>query len=75
MSNGEIMIIKIKIKPNSGRQEIIQDGKTYNIYLKSVPQNNKANIELLKLLQKYFKRTVKIKSGFTSREKTIEVFD
>ena len=69
------MIIKIKVKLHSGRQEVVKEGKTYSIYLKSVPENNKANVELIKLLQRYFKKTVKIKSGFTSRNKTIEVFD
>jgi uncharacterized protein (TIGR00251 family) len=67
------MKIKVKVKPNSGRQEIIRRGKEYFIYLKSRPENNKANIELVKLLKKYFGRPVKIKSGLSSREKVIKV--
>jgi len=43
------------------------------VKLKSVPENNKANVELLKVLKKYFGFPVKIKSGFTSRNKVVEV--
>ena len=67
------MIIKIKVKPNSGKQEIVKEGNEYFAYLKSSPENNKANIELISLLNKYFKVKAKIKSGFTSRIKTVEI--
>jgi len=43
------------------------------VYLKSRPKNNKANIELIKLLKKHFDRPVKIKSGLFSKEKIVEV--
>ena len=68
-------IIKIKVKPNSGEQEIVENENSdgYVVNLKSAPENNKANTELIKLLEKYFKKKIKIKSGFTSRNKLIEV--
>ena len=96
------MKIKIKVKPNSGKQEVIKQDDFYSIKLKSSAQDNKANIELIKLLKKYFKKDaknspanfgatksktaptrrcqkdfvgVKIKSGFTSRNKIIEILD
>lgn len=68
------MLLKIKVKPNSSKSEF--DEKTNLAYLKSPPQDNKANIELIKLLAKHFKVSssqVKIKKGLTSREKTIEI--
>jgi len=67
------MRIKIKVKANSGRQEIIKDNEEYRIYLKSPPENNKANIELIQLLKRYFGKPVRIISGFTSRKKVIEL--
>ncbi len=67
------MIIKIKVKTNSKKQEIKEENGIYIIRLKSPPENNKANIELIKLLTKYFNKFLKIKSGFTSRNKTIEL--
>ena len=67
------MIIKIKAKPNSERQEIVKSGESYTAYLKSSPEDGKANTELLKLLKKHFGKHAKIKSGFTSRNKIIEI--
>lgn len=67
------MIINIKVKTGSEKQEIVRDGKGYLIYLKSRPVNNEANIELLKLLKKYFKKEARIKSGLRSRTKIVEV--
>lgn len=68
------MILNIKVKPNSTHQNIKKISETeYNIALKSNPENNKANLELIKLLKKYFKKPVKIKSGFTSKNKRVEI--
>ena len=68
-------IIKIKVKPNSGKQEVIENKNSdgYIVNLKSAPENNKANVELIKVLEKHFKKKIKIKSGFTSKNKLIEV--
>ena len=68
------MKIKIKVKPNSSQEKIekISD-EEYEVWIKEKPVDGKANIELLKLLKKYFGREVKIKSGFTSRRKIVEI--
>jgi len=72
------MKIKVAVKPSSGKQEItkIQDNN-YKAYLKSQPENNKANIELLKLIKKHFKQDnitkIKIIKGRTSKNKTLEI--
>lgn len=67
------MIINVRVKPNSYQQEVIKDGENYIVSLKSVPKDGKANIELLKLLKKYFKKEARIKSGKTSKNKRIEL--
>lgn len=69
--------IKVKVKPNSGKQEIVENENSdgYIVSLKSAPENNKANIELIKILEKHLKKKIKIKSGFTSKNKLIEVQD
>ncbi|MDD5192822.1 MAG: DUF167 domain-containing protein [Candidatus Nanoarchaeia archaeon] len=71
------MILKIKVKPNSRKQEIEKiEGENYKISLKSKPKDNKANIELLKLLKKHFNvesKNIKIIKGLKSRNKIIEV--
>jgi len=72
------MIINVKVKTSSGKQEVVKDDKEdkgdfYTVCLKSAPENNKANVELVKLLQRYFKSEVKIKSGLRSKNKVVEV--
>jgi len=69
------MIIKIKVKPNSGRQSIEINEGMYYVKLKSPSENNKANMELVKFLKKYFKKELRIKSGLASRNKIVEIID
>ncbi|MCK4647543.1 DUF167 domain-containing protein [Candidatus Pacearchaeota archaeon] len=68
------MKVKIKLHPNSSKEETkkISDGD-YEVWLKENAVDNKANLKLIKILKKYFGREVKIKSGFTSRNKIVEV--
>ncbi|MEI6058336.1 MAG: DUF167 domain-containing protein [archaeon] len=73
------MKLNIRCFPHSGRQEIekieTSDSTTsYKVYLKSNPEDNKANIELLKFLKKHFKvQNIKLIKGRTSRNKVVEV--
>lgn len=71
------MILKVKVKPNSRKQEIEKiNDNDYKINLKSKAEDNKANIELLKLLKKYFKvdsNNINILKGLRSRNKIIEI--
>jgi len=58
------MLFQIKVKPNSSKSEFDFENKI--AYLKSAPENNKANIELIKLLAKHFNissSNIKIKRG------------
>ena len=71
------MIIKIKVKPQSRKQEIVKlNCNEYIVSLKSAPEDNNANIELLKLLKKYFKvegEKIKIIKGTTSKNKLVKI--
>jgi len=71
------MLLHIKVKPNSSKQSIenFGDGR-YLVYLKSAPENNKANIELINFLSREFgalHKNIKIKLGRTSDKKIIEI--
>lgn len=66
------MRVEIKVKTNSGKSEIQEENGLYIAFLKSLPENGKANLELIKLATKYFKKPVKIISGKTSKKKGIE---
>jgi uncharacterized protein YggU (UPF0235/DUF167 family) len=71
------MIIHVKVKPNSGRQSVesFGDGR-YLVYLKSPPENDRANIELINLLSKELgvpPKSFSIKFGRSSDKKIIEI--
>jgi len=67
------MKIKAVIKTNQTEQKITQEGETYKISLKNEPKNNKANLELIKLLEKHFRKKVTKILGSKSHEKIIEL--
>jgi hypothetical protein len=67
------MKLKLKVRPNSGKQSIEEKEGFYVVNLKSAPENNKANIELIKFLEKHFNKKVVIKAGFNSRKKVVEI--
>lgn len=67
----------VKVKPNSKRQEIIEqpDGSLL-VYLKSPPVDGKANQELIKILAKQYgvaRSQVTIKSGLSAKNKLVEI--
>jgi uncharacterized protein (TIGR00251 family) len=68
------MILNIKVHPNSRIQNIEKISETeYEIDLKERAEDNKANIELLKLLKHHFKREARIIKGLKSKNKIVEV--
>ena len=79
------MLIKVKVKTNAGEQRVerLSDDLYsekgvegfYFVKLKSSPEGNKANMELVKLLSKSFESDSKIKSGYTSHWKLVEIKD
>jgi len=70
------MKLKVKLHPNSSQEKIEKiSEEEYEIWLREKPIDDKANIKLVKLLKKHFGADVKIKSGFTSRNKVIEVLE
>jgi len=66
------MLLEIKVKPNSGKSEIITKGEKVIAYLKSAPEHGKANRELLKILLKNYSKA-RIVKGLNSKNKTVLV--
>ncbi len=64
----------VKVKPNSSKNEIVEKGEIWKVNIKAPPEDNKANIELIKFLKKELKQEVKIVRGLKSREKVVEIF-
>ena len=67
------MLLEVTVVPRSGRFEIINDKGRIKIFLKSAPESNKANMELLKELKRLLGVEVRLVSGGSSRRKIIEV--
>lgn len=67
------MRIEVTVVPRSSRFELRSKEGKLRVYLKSAPESNKANIELVKELKKHLRADVRIIAGFTSRRKVLEI--
>mgnify|MGYP001571144057 CR=1 FL=1 len=66
------MLMEVLAKPGSSRSGIAKEKGKLVAYLKSRPENNAANIELLKLMKKsYPGREIRIVRGRTAKLKLI----
>lgn len=66
--------LKILVRPNSPKTEIVgwdseRDALRVNIHAK--PEDNEANIEVVKFFTKLLKKKVVIKGGLRSKEKLL----
>ena len=72
-----MLTLEIKVTPSAGRQGFsIDKSGMLKCALKSAPENNKANLELITLLAKALgipKDTVRIITGQTSRKKRVTI--
>lgn len=69
-------IFKAIVKTSSRENRILgfdSVKKAYKVELKAKPVEGEANKELIKFLSKELRKQVRIKTGFTSKEKLIEV--
>jgi len=70
------MKIQVKVKPNSRSEEVSREGDILTVKVKEPPREGKANQAVTRLLAEHFgvpKSQVRILSGFTSRNKVVEV--
>jgi len=67
-------LVRIKVKPNSAKTEIkgVKDGVLF-FNVKAPPEDNKANIEIIKFFTRLTKKKVRIKRGLTSKQKILEL--
>ena len=68
-------ILRLKVIPNAAKTKLVEENNALKLYLKAVPEKNKANLELIKFFKKQFNLTVEIKSGLKSREKVLRIVD
>ena len=71
------MKIKVKVMPNSSKEEVVQqDASEYIVRVRAPAQEGRANEAALRVLAAHFKvsrSSVRIVSGFSSKHKIIEV--
>ena len=68
------MRIKIKVKINQPKTEIVEKGEVWKVNVKAKPENNKANEEIIKFFSRMFKKKVRITRGLKSKEKSLEIY-
>ncbi len=70
------MKFQIRVKPNSSEPRIEEFGDhRYLVYVESAAENNKANIEMLKMLGKHIgipSTKLRIVSGMMNKDKVVE---
>lgn len=70
-------MLELKVVPQAGRQGFMQDkAGVIKCYLKSPPEDGKANKELIKLLSSTLdtpQKNIEIVRGLTDRKKTIRI--
>ncbi|MCX6768994.1 MAG: DUF167 domain-containing protein [Candidatus Micrarchaeota archaeon] len=67
------MIVEVKVVPNSREFRITRDEKGWKVCLTQPAERNKANIELVKEMEKITGRRVRILRGGTGRKKVLEI--
>lgn len=70
------MKIKVRVMPNSAREEVVKQGDEYVVRVKVPPQQGKANEAVIKLIAAHLqvpKSTVMIISGLSGRNKIVEI--
>ena len=72
------MKIQVKVKPNSRSEEVSREGDSFIVKVKEPPREGKANQAVIRLLAEHLgvpKSRVRIRSGFSSKTKVIEVVE
>lgn len=71
------MLIKIKVFPNSKKQEVIKKSEdSFEVKVKAKPQKGEANKEVMEILTSYFKISkskIRLIKGFKKRNKIFKI--
>ena len=70
------MKIRVRVIPNSKTEEVATEGDWFLVRVKESPKEGKANKAVIKVLAQHLKvpqDSVRISSGFRSRNKVIDV--
>ncbi len=65
--------IALRVTPNASQTKLIEDNGKLKLYVKSIPEDNKANREVINFFKKEFNLKVLIDKGEKSREKIVKI--
>ena len=70
------MKIKIRVMPNSSKEEVVRQDTEYIVRVKAPAQEGKANEAVIRVLAEHFKvskSSIRIVSGFSGKHKIVEI--
>ncbi|MDD5738817.1 MAG: DUF167 domain-containing protein [Candidatus Pacebacteria bacterium] len=71
------MKVNIKVKTKAKQEKVVEMGNNnFEVHVKQLPEQGKANIAVIKILAKYFKipqNNIKILAGKTNSRKIAEI--
>ncbi|MFH1221786.1 MAG: DUF167 domain-containing protein [Candidatus Micrarchaeota archaeon] len=67
------MLLEISVVPAAPKFKIVKKDSVIKVYLTAQAEDNKANLELIKTLEKLTGKPVRLISGFKSRRKVLEM--
>lgn len=65
--------LKFRAVPHSSRQELAEESGQLKLYLHSLPEKDRANLELIKFFKKEYGLRVEIISGMKGKEKVVRI--
>ena len=69
--------LKVILKPSAKEDKIVgydKDKDALLVKVKAKPQDNKANLSLIRLIKRKFKKRAMIIKGLKSKEKILEIY-
>ena len=66
-------LLRLKVVPHASKTELVEDNNQLRLYLKAIPEKDKANLELIRFFKKEFGLRVEIESGRKGREKVVRI--
>ena len=64
---------KITVIPNSNKDGVSEKDGVLFVRVKAPARDNKANIAVLRLLRKHFRKEVRLVAGLTGKRKIVEI--
>lgn len=68
--------VKILVKPNSKKDELLgfdEEKRVWKVAIAAPPEDNKANIAVIKFFARLTKKKVTIVTGLTSKQKILNI--